>query len=204
MERLVRRAYLDMIKTILAPPLRERGFVRSHNTFRRIDEYGDATLLDIQGSMGSGINESMFYVNVGVSTSRWLRFREAQFGDARFRSHPTASDAQWHGRLRPPPEHSDDMPWTDRWSIRTVETADLCGAALRQALEHVALTASASWLAYCRRIEQALLERNVDEVVRLCEQRPRRPDTLKGIDQLDRITDAEHFYARWLLDGALP
>jgi Domain of unknown function (DUF4304) len=71
-----------MIKTCLAPLLRGRGFARSHGTFRRIGEHGDATLLDIQGSTGSWRNESLFYVNVGVSTSRWLMFREAQYRNA--------------------------------------------------------------------------------------------------------------------------
>jgi hypothetical protein len=57
-----------MIKTCLGPFLREHGFKRSHGTFRRIDEHGDATLLDIQGSTGSWRDVSLYYVNTGVAT----------------------------------------------------------------------------------------------------------------------------------------
>ncbi len=54
-----------MIKTQAAPLLRGHGFACSHGTFRRIDEHGDATLLDLQGSTGSWGDESLFYVNIG-------------------------------------------------------------------------------------------------------------------------------------------
>ncbi len=94
------------------------------------------------------------------------------------------------------------MPSTDRWSIRSGEAADACGSALCRALNDVALTALAMWLAHYRRLEHALLEQNHDEVIRPHEHRPE--DTLSGFDQLGRITEAEHFYARWLRNGYLP
>ncbi|GAA1407629.1 DUF4304 domain-containing protein [Catellatospora coxensis] len=204
MQRTIRQAYLDMIKSQLAPLLRAHGFARSSGTFRRFDAEGDATLLDVQGSTGSGRHASLFYVNVGVSTSRWLLFREAQYADPRMRTHATATTAQWWARLRVPQQlvGGPDLGSGDCWSISAVEDAEACGTALCEVVKRDFLPAATAWVAQYHALEHAVLSGAEDDITRLASNPP--ATSPQGIDLLRRITDDGHFYAQWLRHGTLP
>ncbi|MEU8005683.1 DUF4304 domain-containing protein [Catellatospora sp. NPDC049111] len=204
MQRPVRQAYLNMIKSQLVPLLRAHGFTRSSGTFRRFDAEGDATLLDVQGSTGSGQHASLFYVNVGVSTSRWLLFREAKYADPRIRTHATAATAQWWARLRVPRQLAGepDIGSDDRWSISAVEDAEACGTKLCEVLSRDFLPGAKAWLDHYRALELAVLSGTGEDITRLISNRP--ATSPQGLDMLRRIEDDEHFYALWLRHGILP
>lgn len=198
MERPIRAAYLNMIKTQLTPLLRQHGFRCTSGSFRHFDEHGDATTIDVQGSAGSWTGESLFYVNVGVATAHWLAYTEARYNDSRFRLRPTAAAAQWFARLLPPAGHGDIA---QRWSIRSVDGATACGDTLCELLSETVLPELAVRLDYYRALDTALLQQDQEQLSRVRAQRPE--GRVIGEDRLAGAAEHHHPYQDWLLHHRL-
>ncbi|MCO1595258.1 DUF4304 domain-containing protein [Micromonospora sp. RHAY321] len=190
MERPVRQAYLNMIAKQVGPVLRGHGFKRSHGTFRRISDAGHGAIIEFQGSTGSWGDTSLFYVNLGVATPSWLDWSQERFGGNQ-RDRPSASVAQWWTRLRAASRHSDGF---DRWAIRSVEEADVCGAAVAGELSERVIPTFDALLAHYTHLDEALTDGRVDELVASFDARP--PDPLNGIDHFRRL---DHPYVAWML-----
>ncbi|MGQ5260479.1 DUF4304 domain-containing protein [Micromonospora sp. ZYX-F-536] len=190
MERPVRQAYLDMIAKQVGLVLRGHGFKRSHGTFRRISDAGHVAIIEFQGSTGSWGDTSLFYVNLGVATPSWLDWFQERLGGNQ-RDRPTASVAQWWTRLRAVSRHSDGF---DRWAIRSVEEADVCGAAVVGELSERVIPAFDTLLAHYTQLDEALTDGRVDELAASFDARP--PDPLNGIDHFRRL---DHPYVAWML-----
>ncbi|TYB39114.1 DUF4304 domain-containing protein [Micromonospora sp. AP08] len=190
MERPVRQAYLNMIAKQVGPVLRGHGFKRSHGTFRRISDGGHAAVIEFQGSTGSWGDRSLFYVNLGVATAPWLDWFEERLG-GNCRSRPTASVAQWWTRLEASSRHSDGF---DRWAIRSVEEAAVCGAAVAQQLSEGVIPVFDALLAHYVQLDEALADGRKDDLAPLFDARPLDP--LNGIDHFGRF---DHPYVAWML-----
>lgn len=193
-DRLVRRAYLDMISKRVRPALKAVGFKRSSGTFRLRSGDGDAIVLEFQGSSGSGGDLSLFYLNMAAVTGGWLRWQGTRGFVDDFRL-PRASLGQWWSRLDPPRDFDDAVVpgfGGDRWRLSTVSAAERCGDLLAAALPTRVLPLIQENLDHYRRIDESL--RAGDVVLP-----PRPANALKGFYFLDK---ADHPYLTWALSEA--
>ncbi|GLZ57296.1 DUF4304 domain-containing protein [Micromonospora sp. NBRC 107095] len=190
MERPVRQAYLNMIAMQVGPVLRGHGFKRSHGSFRRISDAGHAAIIEFQGSTGSWGDTSLFYVNLGVATASWLDWFQERLG-GNHRDRPTASVAQWWTRLTAASRHSDGF---DRWAIRSVEEADVCGGEVARELSERVIPIFDALLAHYVQLDEALANGRKDDLPALFHTRP--SDPLNGIDHFGRL---DHSYVAWML-----
>jgi hypothetical protein len=194
-DRLVRRAYLDMISKRIWPALKTVGFKRSSGTFRLRSGDGDLIVLEFQGSGGSGGDLSLFYLNMAAVTGGWLCWQGTRAFVDDFRL-PKTSLAQWWSRLDAPPGFVDAVVpgfgSRERWRIASVSDAEHCGDFLAAALPAHVLPLLQENLDHYRRIDESL---RAGEVVLP----PRPTNALEGFYVLDK---ADHPYMTWALSEA--
>jgi hypothetical protein len=91
-------AFASLLTTEVKPWLQERGFDRSGNTFRRMNEYGDVAVVEFQRSQSSDERDVYFYINLGASPRAWLAWLDAASPGRR----PDATGALWRQRVSGP------------------------------------------------------------------------------------------------------
>ena len=156
------------VRDRVRPLLKEKGFSRSHHTFRSVAPNGDLAVIELRGWRLMQY-ELEFFTEVGLAPSTSIEWSEARFGRRAYRN---CLEAIWWKRLRSPFVKPDSVtPTTDHWQFNpddddriAVFLSELASAADhlkvlmdRQSLISVVRGPATKELRYSRDVSLALL-----------------------------------------------
>jgi hypothetical protein len=101
------KLFNEILSTVIRPLLKEKGFIRTRNTFYYSYE-GNWGIIDFQKSTQSNSSAIIFTINVGIASHRILTF----FSIIDENKKPTVWDSQWNERLGHLLPEKQDIWWT--------------------------------------------------------------------------------------------
>jgi hypothetical protein len=107
--------FSDAVMRVFAPALRHVGFSRKGKTFYH-QEQGNWGLVDFQKSTKSTADQVLFTVNLGVASTRLLRF----YAGGQDVGTPALDQCHWRQRIGALLPHPEDK-W---WPIRAISVVD--------------------------------------------------------------------------------
>lgn len=127
-------AFQTMLREHVAPLLRSAGFKKSATTWRRYSTHGDVAVINVQKSRWNAGDEVDFYVNLAIVPAVWWEHLALELNTR------AKTSGESHGLLRRRLDPAlDRVTMPNGWQVRDTDSANTCGAALSQQLEHIAI-----------------------------------------------------------------
>lgn len=113
-------ALKSALKRIVGPVVREAGYKRSGNTWRRVNERGDWAIMNVQSSSWSTSEELRCIINISVAPQPWLVWTSHLSGQE-MPTAPKEASGLYRNRIHPTGSPAHEDTW---WTIRNESDAE--------------------------------------------------------------------------------